>query len=213
MSAMGARGSLKALVNLEEGLLDRRLFVDPDIYALEQERVFARCWLFLGHESEIPKPNDFVTRYMGESPVILTRDATGQIRAFLNMCRHRGNRVCRLDGGNARQFTCSYHAWSFANDGRLVGIPMRQYYAGLDPVAQLESYKGVIFATFDAEAPPLREYLGDMAWYLDCLLDRSEEGTEVVGPHRWVLEANWKTAAENFSGDAYHIPFTHGSGR
>jgi len=84
---------------------------------------------------------------------------------------------------------------------------------GLIPVAQIDSYRGLIFATFDPDAPKLLEYLGDMAWYLDILLDRREGGTEVSGPHRWVLDANWKTAAENFGGDGYHITSTHGSAR
>jgi phenylpropionate dioxygenase-like ring-hydroxylating dioxygenase large terminal subunit len=83
----------------------------------------------------------------------------------------------------------------------------------LIPVAQIDSYKGLIFATFDPDAPSLREYLGDMAWYLDILIDRREGGTEVSGPHRWLLDANWKTAAENFGGDGYHIASTHGSAR
>lgn len=211
---------MKELVDVARGTVDRRVFADPAIYELEQERVFARCWLFLGHESEIPRPHDFVSRYMGESPVILTRDGNGQIRAFLNMCRHRGNRVCRLDAGNAASFTCAYHGWVYDSQGALTGVPMPQHYEGLDtsewglvPVAQIESYHGLIFATFDADAPPLRQYLGDAAFYMDAVLERSEGGTEVVGPHRWVLQANWKTGAENFGGDAYHIPFTHGSGR
>src|ERR1043165_3645697 len=84
---------------------------------------------------------------------------------------------------------------------------------GLIPAAQLDNYKGLLFATFDPEAPPLLEYLGDMAWYLDILLDRREGGTEVSGPHRWIVNANWKTAAENFGGDGYHIASTHGSAR
>jgi phenylpropionate dioxygenase-like ring-hydroxylating dioxygenase large terminal subunit len=213
-------GSIKRLVDLENGLVDRRVFADHGIYELEKERIFARCWLYLGHESEVPNPGDFVSTYMGENPVILCRDSNGRLRAFLNLCRHRGNRVCRLDRGNARLFTCSYHGWSFSNEGKLVGLPMSEHYGSLDreawgliPVAQLDTYKGLIFATFDPEAAPLLEYLGDMAWYLDTLLDRREGGTEVIGPHRWVLDANWKTSAENFGGDGYHIASTHGSGR
>jgi phenylpropionate dioxygenase-like ring-hydroxylating dioxygenase large terminal subunit len=211
---------IKALIDPEAGLIDRRIFADREIYELERERLFARCWLFLGHECEIPNPGDFVTRYMGEESVILCRDSNGCLRAHLNMCRHRGNRVCRADKGNTTLFTCSYHGWSYTGDGKLALVPMLDAFRnlerekfGLVPVAQIDSYKGLIFATFDAEAPPLRDYLADMAWYLDILLDRREGGTEVSAPHRWLLDANWKTAAENFGGDGYHIAFTHGSAR
>jgi phenylpropionate dioxygenase-like ring-hydroxylating dioxygenase large terminal subunit len=220
MQTVDAPGALGRLVDPERGLLDRRVFADPALYEREQERVFARCWLYVGHESEVPSPGDFVGGYMGENPIILCRDVNGRLQAFLNMCRHRGNRVCRLDKGNTRYFTCAYHGWSFNNEGALVGVPMGDNYRQLDraawgliPVAQLDTYQGLIFATFDPAAPALRAYLGDAAWYLDVLLDRRAGGTEVIGPHRWVLAANWKTAAENFGGDGYHIPFTHQSGR
>ncbi|HWP57356.1 MAG TPA: SRPBCC family protein [Candidatus Acidoferrales bacterium] len=211
---------VKSLVDPEGGLVDRRIFADREIYELERERLFARCWLYLGHESEVPNPGDFVTAYMGEEPVILWRDLDGRLGAFLNMCRHRGNRVCRADRGNAKLLTCSYHGWIYNSEGKLVVVPMAEAFPDLDrqkwgliPVAQLESYKGLIFATFDPEAPALLEYLGDMAWYLDILLDRREGGTEVTGPHRWLVDANWKTAAENFGGDGYHIATTHASAR
>jgi 3-phenylpropionate/trans-cinnamate dioxygenase subunit alpha len=211
---------ISSLINFEEGLVDRRIFGDPEIYDLERERIFARSWLYLGHESEIPKPNDFCSAYMAEEPVILCRDSDGQIRAFLNVCRHRGNRVCRADRGNSKSFFCSYHGWTYSNEGELVGLPMAENYPnfdrkrwGLIPTSQLQSYKGLIFATFDPEAPTLREYLGDMAWYLDIFLDRRQGGTEVGRPHKWVVNANWKTAAEGFAGDSYHVPITHASAR
>jgi 3-phenylpropionate/trans-cinnamate dioxygenase subunit alpha len=211
---------IKSLIDPEGGLIDRRIFADHEIYELERERVFARCWLYLGHECEIPNPGDFVTRYMGEEPVILCRDSNGQLRAHLNLCRHRGNRVCRADRGNTKLFTCSYHGWTYANDGKLALVPMVDSFPGLErekwgliPVAQIESYKGLIFATLDPDAPSLNKYLEEMAWYLDVLFDRREGGTEVSGPHRWLLDANWKTASENFGGDGYHIATTHGSAR
>lgn len=216
----GKQNRFTDLIDPERGTLNRKLLADPEVYRLEQERIFARCWLFIGHESEIPKPRDFVSTYMGENPILLCRNDDGEIRAFLNMCSHRGNRVNRLDKGNARSFMCSYHGWTFNTNGALVGVPMAECYEELDrskwglvPVAQLDVYKGLIFATFDPEAPSLREYLGDAAWYLDMILDRREGGTEVVGPHRWSADANWKSAAENFGGDGYHIAASHGSGR
>ena len=161
---------IKSLVDPEGGLIDRCIFADREIYEMERERIFARCWLYLAHESEIPNAGDFVTAYMGEEPVILCRDLNGQARAFLNLCRHRGNRVCRADRGNTKIFTCSYHGWSYTCDGKLARIPMAEAFRDLDrekwgliPVAKLDSYKGLLFATFDVDTPSLLEYLGDDA--------------------------------------------------
>ena len=156
---------------------------------------------------------------MGQDPVLVTRGADGKIRAFLNMCRHRGNRVCRGEAGNATTFTCPYHGWSFRNDGALDFVPgYKEVYLerldmaahGLVPVAQLDTYKGLIFATFDASAPSLTDYLGDMAWYLDMILDRREGGIEFIpGVHKWRLNCNWKLPTDNFIGDSYHGPVSH----
>ena len=109
--------------------------------------------------------------------------------AFLNMCRHRGNRLCRADSGNAGFFTCSYHGWGYSNDGKLAGVPnlkdayydeLNQSDWGLIPVAHVDSYKGLVFATFDSSAPSLLEYLGGATWYLDYFFDRREGGVEVI---------------------------------
>ena len=210
---------VRSLVEPDEGLLSRRIFVEPEIYQQELEQIFARCWLFLCHESQIPRPGDFFSTYMGEDPVLVTRDSTGQVRAFLNVCRHRGNRACRADTGNASAFVCSYHGWTYGNDGKLIAVPSLKeaYYDelemgrwGLVPVAQLDSYKGLYFATFDPGAPPLLDYLGEMTWYLDSFFDRREGGIEVIGGvYKWEVPCNWKVPAENFSGDAYHVGWTH----
>jgi phenylpropionate dioxygenase-like ring-hydroxylating dioxygenase large terminal subunit len=210
---------LNRLVDDGNGLVSRRIFIEPEIYEQELERIFARCWLYLCHETQIPRPGDFLTTYMGEDPVLVVRDNDGRVHAFLNVCRHRGNRLCRADAGNAVSFTCAYHGWTYRNDGRLVGVPyFKEAYHGelerdrwgLMPVAQLGNYKGLYFATFDPQAPPLRDYLGAMTWYLDAFFDRREGGIELIGGvHKWIMPCNWKFPAENFAGDGYHVPWSH----
>jgi 3-phenylpropionate/trans-cinnamate dioxygenase subunit alpha len=214
---------VKGFVDTERGLLDRQIFFSQEIYQQELERIFARCWLYLGHETQIPNPNDFIATYMGEDPILLCRGPDGRIRAFLNMCRHRGNRVCRADQGNAKDFMCSYHGWTYNTEGQLIGVPgMKEIYFGeldmdqwgLVPVAQLDILKGLIFATFDPKAPPLLEYLGGQEQELGIMFDRRAGGTEVIGGvHKWIMNANWKYAADNFFGDDGHHTITHMSVR
>ena len=111
------------VIDLKTGKLDSRIFSDPDIYREELEKVFGRTWLMIGHESLVPKVNDFFHTYMGEDRVILTRDGKGKLHAFLNMCRHRGNAIVRTDVGNTKNFFCPYHGWTYSNDGSLEYVP------------------------------------------------------------------------------------------
>ena len=205
------------MVDLNAGTISREVFVSPEIYAQEQEQLFARVWLFVGHESQVSKPGDFFVSSMGEESVILCRDRKNEIHVFLNSCAHRGMKVCRYDEGNTPVFSCPYHGWSYGTDGALVGVP---YYKdayqetldkskwGLPEVAQMCNYKGGIWATWDKHAPSFHEYMGGFLTYLDFLLDTWDgAGGEVEvfgGVEKWVIPCNWKFPSENFIGDRYH---------
>lgn len=202
--------------------VDRRVFVDESIYRLEQEKIFAKCWLYLGHESALPKVGSFFTTTMGEDPVIVTRDKNDCLRVYLNSCTHRGAKVCRVDSGVASSFKCPYHAWTFNTEGQLTSVPrlgpaydgkLDRSRLGLIEAPHVDNFGGMIFASWDPQAPTLREYLGDMAFYLELMLNRMEGGTEVIGGmHQWTINVNWKIPAENFAGDHYHVSSTHGAG-
>src|SRR5881397_2083035 len=193
MMASAEPGGLKDLVDVERGIISREIFVNEEIYRQELKRVFARVWLFVGHESQISRPGDYLTSCMGEESVIVCRDRTGRIRVFLNSCRHRGMKVCRYDEGHTVEFQCPYHGWSYGTDGALVGVPFAKdaYGAQLDrsqwgliEVARMENYKGAIWAAWDPSAPTFLEYVGGYKLYLDLLLDAwdgREGGTEAIG--------------------------------
>lgn len=199
--------------------VNRAIFSDKGTYQRELARIFARSWLLLGHEGQFKKAGDFITTYMGADPVIVSRQRDGSYKGLLNSCRHRGMRVCRQDRGNAKVFTCPYHGWSYGGDGSLVSVPEEEAAYdnsldrsswGLAVVPRIETYKGLVFGTWDLEVPPLVEYLGDFTFYLDLLLDPDGQGTEVVGGvHKWRMRGNWKLAAEQFAGDMYHATSTH----
>jgi phenylpropionate dioxygenase-like ring-hydroxylating dioxygenase large terminal subunit len=210
------------LADVRRGMIPAHVYGDPEIFAAERDRLFARSWVFLAHESEIPSPGDYVVRRLLADSFIVARDESGAVRVMFNMCLHRGMQVCRAEMGNASHFRCPYHAWTYRNDGRLAGLPFHaEAYGGEDgfprqnqsllPAPSMEIFNGLIFISLDPQAPPLRDYLGDFAFYLDFYTRQSPAGIELRGPQRWRVKANWKIGAENFAGDSYHTPHTHAS--
>ena len=208
------------IVNEDASLISRRAWTDAAVYELEKKGIFGKAWLFLGHETQIKNPGDYVQAYMCETPIILSRGQDNKIHALINSCTHRGLPVCRFDHGNAKRFVCPYHNWSYSVEGELMTIPQEsevqnkpiKSQLGLKPVPRVASWQGMIFGSFDETIEPLEDYLGDQRFYLDAFFDRFENGIEFVGaPHRWTINANWKLPMENQLGDVNHGAFLHGA--
>jgi phenylpropionate dioxygenase-like ring-hydroxylating dioxygenase large terminal subunit len=195
----------------------RRAAFTSDVVSDEMLRVFDKSWVYVGHESEIPNKNDFVARIVAGRPVILVRASDGGVRILQNSCSHRGAEVCRESRGNARLFVCPYHAWTFQNDGLLRGTSFPDGVSkgfdrkrmGLKSPPRVETYRDLIFMSFDRDIADLPTYLGRAKEILDLILDQAELGMELVeGTHEYSIDANWKLLIEN-SIDGYHAPSTH----
>ncbi|EUA55360.1 rieske domain protein [Mycobacterium intracellulare 1956] len=184
-------GLLEVFENVRRGMIPAHIYNDKELFALEKERLFGRAWTFVGHESEIPHDGDYVVRRVLDDSFIITRDSAGEVRALFNMCLHRGMQVCRAEMGNASNFRCPYHGWTYRNDGRLTGLPFhREAYGGdegfakdqtLLPAPNFASYNGLLFISLDPNAEPLEDFLGDFRFYLDYYTKQSAGGVEVRG--------------------------------
>lgn len=198
--------------------VNRRALVDPLVLQKEMENIFEKCWIYVGHESEVKDIGEFKTRNVCGRPVILCRDSNSNVRVYLNACRHRAAVVCREDHGKTRGFFCFYHGWSYNINGELDGVPGQASYPpsfdpkklGLAEPAKVESYKGFIFLNFNIEAISLIEYLAGATEYIDLIVDQSPSGKmEVIpGTQEYDIKANWKLLVEN-SFDDYHLITTH----
>lgn len=222
MDAMTQHALLGALdIRPEEGIhrVDRRIFTDPDLFELELRYIFEGTWIYLAHESQLPAPNDFVTGQMGRQPIILNRDNEGNLGAFINACAHRGTTLVQTKRGNLPFFACPFHGWCFSSAGELVrvraekggGYPDQFDHKklGLRAVPRVESYRGFVFASLNAEVPSLAEHLGDTRKAIDLICDQSPDGLEVLpGVTTYTYDGNWKLQAEN-GVDGYHVGTIH----
>ncbi len=209
-------------INVDRLVQDDRvhtsLYTDPDIFEAEMDRIFNNTWVYVAHESEIADPGSFKMSHVGRQPVIVTRDKEGKLHVLLNRCRHRAGSVCEDRRGKAAGFVCPYHGWSYDLTGRLRGVPHSSgYRAGFDkneyPLVSLrvESYNGLIFATFRPDLQTLADFLGPAKKWIDLFMKQGAEyGVATAGEHRFRFRGNWKIQLENTT-DAYHFPIVHKS--
>lgn len=196
----------------------REAMTSDAVFREEIEKIFAHSWLYVGHESEIPEPGDYVRRPVAGRPIFMVRGAKSKrVNVFHNSCTHRGAVVCRKDKGNGKVFQCFYHAWTFDSEGTLVGVPGQDAYdesfdmsaLGLGRVARVQSYRGFVFCSFDADIVDLETYLAGAREYLDLVVDAMDGELQVVaGTNEYGMQANWKLLVEN-SIDGYHAASTH----
>ena len=205
----------KALV--QDDRIHASLYTDPRIFEDEIERIFHRGWVFVGHDSEIPRAGDYVTRRVGREPVLLVRGKDGSVSVLVNRCMHRGTMLCQADRGHARTFTCPYHGWTYDVGGELLGVPYPGGYASLDKrehrlarAPRVSSYRGFVFASLAAGGISLSEHLGAATKLFDRSCDLAPAG-EIELTAGWVKHrcaGNWKMLPENDS-DGYHLGFVH----
>lgn len=206
---------VKSLLRLDEGLVHSDVYASEDVFELEIEKIFHQGWVYVGHESEVPNPGDYVLRWIGRQSVILNRDKDGKLHLFMNRCRHRANSICQLEKGNAANFLCNYHGWNYRNDGALVGVPRSDAYGDdfklenfplVSP--RMEVYRGFVWGNLSQSGGSLGDHLGLAGQRsIDVFCDASPEGEIVVdsGCLKSLIFANWKFQG----GDGYHAPFTH----
>jgi len=202
-----------------EFLVDNRVYTDPKLFELEQERLFLRVWNFVCHASEVREPGDFITTTVAGQPIIVCRTKSGEVRAFFNTCRHRAAQVVREDRGHAAAFTCFYHLWTYDLDGNLTGVPEANTYqtsycpGGLDKSAtslvriRAEVMHGLVFVCFDETMPSLADFLG-ADFSAELALPLGADDVRVERDWSKQLHANWKMEPEN-SRDGYHATLLH----
>lgn len=197
-----------------------RVYTDPALYALEQERIFqGPTWNFLCLEAELPNPGDFKTTYVGDAPVIVVRDEHGTINAMVNRCAHKGSMVCYKPRGNVRELSCIYHNWVYDLRGKLTGVAFRRGVGGKGGLTdefrmeqhglqrlRVECVRGMVMGTFSDRTPPFAEYIGaELMWCIDRVFIKP---LKVLGYHSQVFPNNWKLYVEN-NRDSYHASLLH----
>jgi benzoate/toluate 1,2-dioxygenase alpha subunit len=212
--------TIRSLVHRDH--VDRSIYLDPEIFELEMEKIFGRTWVYVGHDSLVPKLGDYVTARIGTQPVVMCRHGDGNIYVIYNSCGHRGAIICNEDKGNTQLFRCCYHGWTFKTNGDLDAVAMPSGYGktfdlsdpslGMGRVPRVAIHRGFVFASLSPKGSSLEEYLGHARDSIDELVDRAPDG-EIdlsAGVHKYMFRGNWKLQLENVV-DMYHVPFSHES--
>jgi len=202
---------------VQERRVHSAVYTDPEIFDLEMERIFSRTWIYIGHESEVPKTGDFRLRKIGRQPVIMVRGKDGEINVLMNRCLHRGAVVAEVESGNTKFFRCWYHGWTYDTAGKLVQVTADEGYepgfcqklGGLARPPLVQDYRGFVFASLSEDVLPLREHLGLAAGMMDYLIDFSPTGKISVnaGVNKTIYRGNWKLVGM----DGYHVNYVHAS--
>ena len=193
--------------------LEPNLYLEPEIVRLEQEAIFERTWQLAGHVADLAEPGSYITADVVDQPVLVVRDHDGEIRAFRNVCRHRGSRLLAGSGSCGKAIRCLYHGWTYKLDGRLIGVPEGREIPDLDKSrlglhqVRAEVFCGLIFVNLDPGAAPLGERLGGLA---ERLARYDLPSLKRFGKGGDVQPANWKVVVENYI-EGYHIPIAHPS--
>ena len=206
---------------IDEGqfAVHRDIFRDEFLFELEMKYIFESNWVFLCHASQLPKPHDFFSTHIGRQPVLVTRNAAGELKAFLNTCTHKGSLVCLNRSGNRKFHSCTYHGWTFDTNGRCVSIKdhaeaaytpaFEAHSHDLHAVPKLAEYRGWIFGSLNADVVPLEQHLGDARVFIDLLVEQAPDGMELVrGNASYTFPGNWKLQVENCL-DGYHLNIAH----
>jgi phenylpropionate dioxygenase-like ring-hydroxylating dioxygenase large terminal subunit len=196
-----------------------RAYTDPAVFSAEIERIFARAWCYVGHESQVPRPGSFIRATIANRPLLMVRGEDGAIGVLHNRCPHRGALIEAERCGHATRFRCPYHAWTFRIDGSLQSVPLAEGYAGIDPedpafamrrLPRVAAYRGFVFASLAADGPDLETFLDGTRAAIDNIVERSPTGqVEVAGGcFRVRIRHNWKIYLENMH-DGLHPMIVH----
>ena len=200
----------------------RSVYTDPEIFELEMTQIFGRSWIYVGHDSLVPNPGDYITTRIGKQPIVMSRHTDGQVYVVYNSCAHRGAIVCNDDKGHVDLFRCCYHGWTFKTNGDLDAVAMPRGYGkqfdlsdpslGMGRLPRVANYRGFVFASLSPEGQTLEEHLGAAKFSIDELVDRAPDGEIDLhgGVHKYMFRGNWTMQLEN-TVDMYHVPFSHES--